>query len=392
MIYSSFQNEKLSLLGFGAMRLPCDAEGKVDEQQVAGMVRLAFEGGVNYIDTAWPYHGGQSESVLGRVLADYPRDSYYLASKFPGHQISERYDPAAIFEEQLRKCKVDHFDFYLLHNVYEKSVHTYTDPQWGIVDYFLEQKKLGRIRHLGFSSHAGYDCLKDFLDRYGEQMEFCQIQLNYLDWTLQDAKARYELLTQRGIPVWVMEPLRGGKLANLPEHAAARLQALRSDEGVPAWAFRWLQGLDNVKMILSGMSNIDQMKDNLRTFEARKPLNAEESAALLDVAETLKNSVPCTACRYCCDGCPQGLDIPKLLSAYNDFRFAVNFNVTMAMEALPEDKRPSACLGCGACAQVCPQKIDIPGALKDFSLALAKQPSWAEICRQRDEAQRKNRS
>ena len=391
MIYSSFQDEKLSLLGFGAMRLPCDAEGKVDEAQVAEMVRLAFEGGVNYIDTAWPYHGGQSESVLGRVLSAYPRDSYYLASKFPGHQISERYDPAAIFEEQLRKCRVDRFDFYLLHNVCEQSVHTYDDPRWGIVDYFLEQRRLGRIRHLGFSSHAGYDCLKDFLDRYGDEMEFCQIQLNYLDWTLQDAKARYELLSERNIPVWVMEPLRGGKLANLPEQAAAKLHALRSDEGVPAWAFRWLQGLDNVKMILSGMSSIDQMKDNLRTFVECKPLNADENAALLDVAETLKNSVPCTACRYCCDGCPQGLDIPKLLSAYNDFRFAVNFNVTMAMEALPEDKRPSACLGCGACAQVCPQKIDIPGALRDFSEALAKQPSWAEICRQRDEAQRKNR-
>ena len=392
MIYSSFQNEKLSLLGFGAMRLPCDADGKVDEKQVAEMVRLAFEGGVNYIDTAWPYHGGQSESVLGRVLSAYPRDSYYLASKFPGHQISERYDPAAIFEEQLRKCRVDHFDFYLLHNVCEQSLHTYDDPRWGIVDYFLEQRKLGRIRHLGFSSHAGYDCLKDFLDRYGDKMEFCQIQLNYLDWTLQDAKARYELLTERNIPVWVMEPLRGGRLANLPTESAAKLHALRSDEGVPAWAFRWLQGLDNVKMILSGMSSIDQMKDNLRTFVERRPLSAEECAAVLDVAETLKNSVPCTACRYCCDGCPQGLDIPKLLSAYNDFRFAVNFNVTMAMEALPEDKRPSACLGCGACAQVCPQKIDIPGALKDFSEALAKQPSWAEICRQRDEAQRKNRS
>ncbi len=391
MIYSSFQNEKLSLLGFGAMRLPCDASGTVDEAQVAEMVRIAFEGGVNYIDTAYPYHAGQSEAVLGRVLANYPRDSYKLASKFPGHQISERYDPAAIFEEQLRKCKVDHFDFYLLHNVYEKSIHTYADPRWGIVDYFLEQKRLGRIRHLGFSSHAGYACLKDFLDRYGSEMEFCQIQLNYLDWTLQDAKARYELLTQRGVPVWVMEPLRGGKLAKLNPADADALRALRPDEGAPAWAFRWLQGLDGVRMILSGMSSPEQMRDNLRAFEARKPLTAAEGAKLLAIADGMKNSVPCTACRYCCDGCPQGLDIPSLLAAYNDFRFAANSNITMAMEALPEDKRPSSCIGCGACAQVCPQNIDIPGALKDFSEVLAKQPSWAEICRQRDEAQQKNR-
>ena len=392
MIYHDFQGLKLSALGFGTMRLPVLEDGSVNEPLAAEMVRYAMDHGVNYFDTAYPYHGGMSEVVVGKALADYPRDSFYLATKYPGHQISASYDPAAVFEEQLKKCGVEYFDFYLLHNVYENSIKTYMDPQWGIVDYFVEQKRLGRIRHLGFSSHAGYDCLKDFLDRYGDQMEFCQIQLNYLDWTLQDAKARYELLTQRGIPVWVMEPLRGGKLASLPAESAARLHALRSDEGVPAWAFRWLQGLDNVKMILSGMSSIDQMKDNLRTFVECKPLNANENAALLDVAETLKNSVPCTACRYCCDGCPQGLDIPKLLSAYNDFRFAVNFNVSMAMEALPEDKRPSACLSCGACAQVCPQKIDIPGALKDFSEALAKQPSWAEICRQRDEAQRKNRS
>lgn len=377
MIYSKFQDERLSLLGFGAMRLPLLADGSIDEAQTAEMVRLAFEGGVNYIDTAYPYHGGKSESVLGRVLKAYPRESYYLATKYPGHQIAESYDPAAVFERQLAKCSVDYFDFYLLHNVNEQSAATYSDPRWGIVDYFIEQKRLGRIRHLGFSSHARPDCLGAFLDKYGAEMEFCQIQLNYLDWTLQDAKTKYEMLTERGIPVWVMEPLRGGKLA-----------AARGLEKPVEQAFRYLQSLENVQMILSGMSSIEQMQDNLRIFEQRSPLHQEEMQRLYQAAEGMKNSLPCTGCRYCCDGCPKGLDIPLLISAYNDMRFEPSFNVTMAIDALPEGKRPADCIACGACAAICPQKIDIPAAMKDFTAEISKQPSWADICRQRAAAQK----
>lgn len=377
MIYSKFQDERLSLLGFGAMRLPLLADGSIDEAQTAEMVRLAFEGGVNYIDTAYPYHGGKSEIVLGRVLKAYLRESYYLATKYPGHQIAESYDPAAVFERQLAKCGVDYFDFYLLHNVNEQSAATYSDPRWGIVDYFIEQKRLGRIRHLGFSSHARPDCLGAFLDKYGAEMEFCQIQLNYLDWTLQDAKTKYEMLTERGIPVWVMEPLRGGKLA-----------AARGLEKPVEQAFRYLQSLENVQMILSGMSSIEQMQDNLRIFEQRSPLSQEEMQRLYQAAEGMKNSLPCTGCRYCCDGCPKGLDIPLLISAYNDMRFEPSFNVTMAIDALPEGKRPADCIACGACAAICPQKIDIPAAMKDFTAEISKQPSWADICRQRAAAQK----
>ena len=389
MIYSKFADKQLSLLGFGAMRLPILPGGKdtdIDEAQVAEMVRMAFEAGVNYIDTAYPYHGGESENVLGRILKQYPRESYYLASKYPGHQISENYDPAAIFEEQLEKCGVEYFDFYLLHNVYEKSMDVYLDPQWGIIDYFVEQKRLGRIKHLGFSTHAQLPALEKFLDICGDSMEFCQIQLNYLDWTLQNARAKCELLRQRNIPVWVMEPLRGGKLASLADADAEALRALRPDESIAAWALRWLQGVDNVQMILSGMSNVAQMADNLCTFEERRPLSEAETARLMEIAEGMKDSVPCTACRYCCDGCPKGLDIPMLLGVYNEIRFAPNMNANMRIEALEEDKRPSACIGCGACAQVCPQNIDIPEALRDLADRFAKAPSWAEISRQRAEA------
>ena len=381
MIYSNFQGKQLSLLGFGAMRFPTNADGGIDEARTSEMIHMALKGGVNYIDTAYPYHGGASETVLGKILKDVPRDSYYLATKFPGHQIAEKYDPKAVFEEQLQKCNVEYFDFYLLHNVYEKSLGVYEDPQWGIIDYFIEQKKLGRIRHLGFSTHARIPCMKAFLDKYGEHMEFCQIQMNYLDWSLQDAKAKYELLTERGIPVWVMEPLRGGKLANVGflEHPV--------DD-----AFRFFMKLDNVKMVLSGMSTEDQVADNLRIFAERKPLNEEETAKVFEIAEGMKKSLPCTACRYCCDGCPAGLDIPMIIGCYNDFRYAANFNITMAIEALPEGKRPSDCVGCGACTAVCPQNIDIPKAMREFAEALAKQPSWAQICKERDEAQKRSKA
>lgn len=387
MIYSKFGEKQLSLLGFGAMRLPVKEDGTVDKEQVKTMVRHAMDHGVNYFDTAWPYHDGQSETVMGEVLSEYDRNSYYLATKYPGHQISETYDPAALFEAQLEKCGVDYFDFYLLHNVYEKSMDVYLDPQWGILDYFKEQKRLGRIKHLGFSTHAQMDCLKEFLDACGEDMEFCQIQLNYLDWTLQDAKAKYDLLTEKGIPVWVMEPVRGGKLAKLDEANEQTLKALRPDEKIPAWAFRFLQGLPNIKMILSGMSDQTQMEDNVNTFADSKPLTQEETEVLLKIAESMKDSIPCTACRYCCKGCPMGLDIPMLIGIYSEIRIIPTVNAVMRIEGLPKDKQPSACIGCGKCMQICPQNIDIPTVMKDLNERMQKIPSWEEICRQRAAAQ-----
>ena len=384
MIYSEFQDKQLSQLGFGLMRLPLMSDGTIDEAQLEEMVAYAMANGINYFDTAWPYHNGESERVIGRILSKYDRNTFYLADKYPGHQIASKYDPAALFEKQLKKCGVEYFDFYLLHNVYEESMGVYLDPKWGILDYFKEQKRLGRIKHLGFSTHANVDGLEKFLDICGEHMEFCQIQLNYLDWTLQQAKEKYDLLTSRGIPVWVMEPVRGGKLVSVSPSSTEKLRAARPDESTVAWCFRFLQGLPNVKMILSGMSNEQQMTDNIATFETAKPTTPEETALLLEIAEELKGAIPCTACRYCCDGCPMGLDIPFLLSVYNDLRYSPVVNTTMRVETLPAEKKPSACIGCGKCTQICPQKIDIPGAMKGFTELLEKAPNWAEICRQRE--------
>lgn len=387
---NDFKDLSLSRLGFGTMRLPVKEDLSIDQNKVEEMVDYAISHGVNYFDTAYPYHGGTSEISIGRALAGYPRESWFLADKFPGHQIAESYDPAAVFEDQLKKCGVKYFDFYLLHNVYENSIATYQDSRWGILSYFKEQVKNGRVRHLGFSSHARPDTLEKILDYIGEDMEFCQIQLNYLDWTLQDAKAKYDLLTKRGIPIWVMEPVRGGRLADLSDEAAAKLKALRPGDSTAAWAFRWLQNLPDVKMVLSGMSNMEQMKDNVKTFSTGTPQTEGEAAVLMELADSLKNALPCTKCRYCCDGCPRGLDIPMLIHAYNDVKFSGGgMTVSMQFDALPEDKRPAACVKCGACAAVCPQNIDIPTALAELSDTLAKAPSWAQLCRERDEAARK---
>lgn len=371
MVYRDFQGMQLSALGMGAMRLPVvngnDAE--IDSAAAEEMVAYAMKQGVNYYDTAWGYHNGNSELVMGKALAKYPRDSFYLATKFPGYDLSNMPKVEEIFEKQLEKCGVDYFDFYLFHNVCEMNIDAYLDEKYGIYAYLMEQKKNGRIKHLGFSAHGSCDIMKRFLEAYGEDMEFCQIQLNYLDWSFQDAKGKVELLTSYHIPVWVMEPLRGGKLAKLPEKEEKMLKNLRPDEGIPAWAFRFLQTLPEVVVTLSGMSDLEQMKENIRTFETEKPLLKEEMDKLLSIADgMLDGTLPCTACRYCTSHCPQGLDIPMLLNLYNEHSFTGGgFIAPMALMAVPQEKHPSACVGCRSCEKVCPQQIKISEAMSNFS-------------------------
>lgn len=386
MLYNDFQDLKLSALGFGAMRLPTLPDGGIDCAELDRMVDAAMAGGVNYFDTAYPYHGGLSEVCLGRSLSRYPRESWMLADKFPGHQNVPGVRPllpAAVFEEQLRRCGVDYFDFYLLHNVNENSMRYYGRPENGFLEYFLEQKAKGRIRHLGFSCHAAPAGLEQFLALYGEHMEFCQIQLNYVDWTLQDARRKVEILHRAGIPVWVMEPVRGGRLAAFGEETEARLRALRPGESVSAWAFRWLRSVPRPTMILSGMSNLAQMQDNLKTFSDERPLNEEELALLGEIADSFSRMIPCTACRYCCDGCPKGLDIPTMLAMANDMAVQKSFNVVARYAALGEGKHGCDCIGCGQCTRACPQKIDVPEKLRALDALMASQKSWDEICAER---------
>ena len=376
MIYRDFQDIKLSNLGLGAMRLPVidGNDGCVDEATVQRMVDTAMARGVNYYDTAWGYHEGHSELALGKALSRHPREQFYLADKFPGYDLANMGKAAEIFEKQLEKCRVSYFDFYLFHNVCELNIDAYlNDEKYHTYTELMAEKRRGRIRHLGFSVHGSLEVMKRFLDAYGKDMEFCQIQLNWLDWDFQDAKAKVALLNEWHIPVWVMEPLRGGKLARLPEEDARKLRALRPQEGIPAWSFRFLQGIPGVGVILSGMSNEEQLLDNLRTFETDAPLTGEEREALLSMAGemTRRTALPCTACRYCTTHCPMELNIPWLLELYNEHVFTGGgFIAPMALMALPEDKKPSACIGCQSCEQVCPQQIKISQVMSDFAALL----------------------
>ena len=379
MVYKEFNGLRLSALGFGGMRLPRlpGEERLIDREQVCRMVDAALAAGVNYFDSAWGYHRGQSEIVLGEALRRHPRESYHFATKLPGYDPRNIPKAREIFEKQLEKTGLGFFDFYLCHNVCELNIDAYLDPANGVLPFLLEQKAAGRIRHLGFSCHGELDVLERFLDAFGEHMEFCQLQLNYLDWTFQHGKEKYGLVRERGLPVWVMEPLRGGKLARLDRRSEALLRSLRPEESVPAWAFRFLQTLPGIGVTLSGMSSEEQVQANLATFAEERPLNAEELEALAGIAEKLTSvlSVPCTACGYCTGRCPQQIDIPRMISLYNEHLLTataggLNFIPSMAVNALPEERRPSACLRCRSCEQVCPQQIRIADVLADFAKKL----------------------
>ena len=375
MIYKDFQGMKLSALGMGCMRLPVvnGDDAVVDQAAVEKMVALAMERGVNYYDTAWGYHAGHSEEAIGRALAAYPREQFCLADKFPGYDLSNMGKVQEIFEAQLKKCQVSYFDFYLFHNVCEMNIDYYLDPQYGILPYLLEQKQNGRIRHLGFSCHGTLPVLKRFLEAYGQHMEFCQLQLNYIDWVFQGGKEKVALLEQYGIPVWVMEPLRGGRLARLREQEAAVLRDLNPQRPIPAWAFRFLQRIPSVVVTLSGMSDLAQLQDNLDTFETDEPLTEQEWERILALGKEMTDpqALNCTACHYCVSHCPQGLDIPHLLALYNEHRFTGGgFIAPMALSAIAPDKQPSACVGCRSCEAVCPQQLKISEAMADFAAML----------------------
>lgn len=377
MKYNKFQDLEISALGMGCMRFPV-IDGKLDQIDVPAveeMFAYCMEKGINYYDTAWGYHDGQSEIVTGKVLSKYPRDSYYLASKFPGYDINNMDKVEEIFEEQLKKCGVEYFDFYMFHNVCEMNIDEYLDPEYKIYEYLMEQKKNGRIKHLGFSTHASFDTFKEFLDAYGDSMEFCQIQLNWVDWDFQDAKAKVELLNEMNIPIFVMEPMRGGSLAKIEEEYEAKLKELRPDWTVPEWGFRYIQSIPGVALTLSGMSDMQQTKENIATFETHQPLSEAEMATLYEVAKakTSAKSVPCTACNYCTSYCVKGLDIPKLIALYNEHVYSNGgFIAPMLIGQLPEDKRPSVCGGCALCETVCPQGINISEIMADFSERLGK--------------------
>ena len=379
MIRSGF-DEKISLLGLGCMRFPCidGDDARPDREKVQELVDTAMRSGVNYFDTAWCYHEEKSEETIGEALSKYERGSYYLADKFPGYDVSNMGKVKEIFEEQLKRCKTDYFDFYLLHNLCEMNIKEYLDPAYGVIPYLLEQKKNGRIKHLGFSTHARIETLKEFFAAFEGDIpfEFCQIQLNWLDYHFQEAYKKVDLLNELNIPIWVMEPVRGGRLIWLENEHAQMLEEAAPGRSTAEWAFRFIESMPGVSLILSGMTEIDQLNENIRIFESKKTLTEEEISLLFSIASQMTEGVPCTKCHYCTPHCPQGIDIPLMISLYNENTFTKGgWRAPKALQAIPEDKWPRSCLSCGACSAVCPQKIDIPAVMKDFAKQLLIPPS-----------------
>ncbi len=379
MIYRDLCGEKVSMYGMGCMRLPkTDAtdDASVDVEETEKMVEYAFEHGVNYFDTAWGYNGGKSEIVMGNALSKHPRDSYYLTSKFPGYDSRNWGRQTEIFPEQLKKCKTDYFDFYLVHNVCEMNIDAYVNEEkYGLKAFLCEQRDAGKIHHLGFSVHGSLEVMQRFLDTWADSIEFVQIQLNFVDYAFQEAKEKLELAKKYDLPVIVMEPMRGGMLAKASAEEIALLERLRPSTSVAGWALRYAQSFDQVKCILSGASSLEQMSENLHYFEDEKPLSAEEFDALYQVADNmLKDKLqPCTECCYCLLHCPKQINIPYILKLYNEHCFTGGgFLAPMAVLAIEEGRRPSDCTECGACSAVCTQQIDIPAAMVDFAKRLEK--------------------
>ena len=290
MLYNSFQNLRISALGFGTMRLPVH-EGdpaRINMDHVEEMVDYAIRHGVNYYDTAWSYHDGKAAAALGEALRQYPREQYFLSNKFPGYNKENMQRPAEIFEKQLQDCRVEYFDFYLMHDVDDEVLEDYTDPDRSAVPYFISQKEKGRIRHLGFSTYGKVETIESFLDTFGREIEFCQIPLNYMEWALQNVKDKVEYLKKRGIPIWAMEPLRRGQLAEISEARENVLKMMRPDDTAAGWAFRFAQSVTSVKTVITDMSDIAQLRENIEIFnENYRLLNSKEGAVLMGIASDM---------------------------------------------------------------------------------------------------------
>lgn len=357
--------EEVSLLGFGCMRLPKLFEDKpdIDTKQAQQLIDYAYSHGVNYFDTAYPYHEGLSEKFIGEALKKYPRESFFLATKMPPWSIKTLDDAKRIFAEQLDKCQVSYFDFYLMHNMNRENFKHCEDL--GVYDYLMEMKKEGKIHHLGFSFHDTPQILTTIVETH--QWDFAQIQLNYLDWELQNAKAQYEILTSHGIPVIVMEPVRGGALASLSEKARNILLQANPQASVASWAIRYAASLPNALTVLSGMSNEVQVRDNIDTIEHFKPLTDHERDILAEAVAEYKTSrtIPCTGCRYCMD-CPSGVDIPQIFALYNQYCVTKDKAAYLkAYQEMGDAKQAYHCINCKKCMEHCPQSIKIPERLEE---------------------------
>ena len=370
MKYKKFRDIKLSRLGMGNMRLPSDnpndPRAAINYPAAHEIIDHAYAQGITYFDTAYVYNDGDSERCLGTAMKKYPRDSFYIATKF---NIGANPDYKAVFKEQLERLQVDRIDFYLIHCLMDDNIDAYLDS--GAIEYFLQMKAAGKITYLGFSSHASTDTLQRFADHH--DWDFAQIQLNYFDWNFGSAAQEYEILAKKNIPIMVMEPVRGGRLAALTPEAEAPLKAAHPDWSIAAWALRFVKSLPAVQVILSGMSSMDQIRDNLATFSDDDGLTEADTAILTEACRIFKNQVqvPCTECRYCTSGCPMEINIPAYLKLYNNYKVDGPFAL-MDAEEIESAGKPADCIGCGACTGHCPQNIDTPSIMAELAELLAR--------------------
>ena len=371
MDYREMAGNRVSLLGFGCMRFPTDDAGNIDEARAEALLLRAYEASINYFDTAWPYPRGKTEPFVGKVMSKLPRDSFYLATKLPIWAIDSLDKAREIFDTQLEHLHSEYVDYYLLHALDEEKWEKCL--KLGIVDFLVEQKRLGRIRKLGFSFHAPYAVFKRIIDH--RRWDFCQIQLNYMDTEHQAGLQGLAYAEAKGIPCVIMEPVKGGTLASLPEYASAPLKAAAPQSSIASWAFRYLAGFDNVRVILSGMSSEEQLEDNLGTFSPYIPLSDHEKVALDEAIAALKSrpNNGCTRCKYCMP-CASGVEIPRIFSIWNEYqRYQNDAMAAKDYKDIPPFGRAQCCIRCGKCEAACPQKIKIRDELK----AIASMP-WAQ--------------
>ena len=367
MIYHDFKDLQLSSIGMGCMRLPTTGtyDGFIDVTRVEEMVDYALSQGLNYFDTAWGYHSGRSETVIGTCLKRHPRDSYHLATKFPGYNVDNFARKEEIFEEQLNKTQSDCFDFYLLHNVIELNIEQYLDTSSrGLVPYLLQQKKRGLIKHLGFSCHGEFETLVRLVETWGDEMEFAQIQLNYQDWFFQHADSKVEWLNEHNIPIVAMEPLRGGLLAD-PPASVAKVFEDAGELSPAAWGLRFVASQPNIITVLSGMNSMDQMRDNIAALKGFDRLNSEEMEVIAKAQAAFDafDLIPCTGCNYCAKVCPENIGISGAFLALNA-NIMFGRHVQEWLNAGAGKNPPSKCIECYSCEQACPQSISIVEELK----------------------------
>lgn len=373
-----FEGKKL---GFGLMRLPltdANDKGSIDIEALKEMVDTFMEQGFTYFDTAWMYCAFKSENAVKEALIDrYPRDRYTLTTKLHASYLKTKEDRDRIFEEQRQKTGVDYFDYYLIHAIDQELYSIYNEMD--CFNWLIEKKKQGFVKHIGFSYHDSAEFLDQVLTEHPE-MEFVQLQMNYLDWESAEVQSRkcYEVASKHGKPVIVMEPVKGGTLADVPAEVRESFAAYHPDLSVPSWAIRFVASLDNVAMVLSGMSNMEQLMDNISYMKEFVPMNAEETELVHKAAEMIKDSIaiPCTGCSYCTEGCSMQIAIPDLFRVYNKSKRGEITDVEANEEyrQLTESGgKARECLACGQCQVACPQHLEIINYLKDVAKCMEKQ-------------------